>query len=286
MKTLSILLSLAFLASAQQAPPDDATLRKLKAEVETMVAQSKNTVVKGAVMNATVKGAPYSGVEITESTQVLADGTRIHNETSTSVFRDSEGRVRRETPEQITIMDPVAGATWFLDPKSQTAHKAPLGSTGNFFFRTATGATGSTNVMEFHSVTREGVTTSAIMPPDGKLPPPPPLPMAGGATVMYKRLERPGPGETESLGKQTLEGVAAEGTRTTFTMPVGAIGNDRPIKTVSERWYSADLQTVMMSTHSDPRTGDETFRLTNVSRTEPGTYLFQVPAGYQVMDNK
>jgi len=65
-------------------------------------------------------------VEVSESNQVLADGTRIHNESRTSIYRDSEGRVRRETPNQTTIMDPVAGVSFFLNPKTMTATKGTL----------------------------------------------------------------------------------------------------------------------------------------------------------------
>jgi hypothetical protein len=72
----------------------------------------------------------------------------------------------------------------------------------------------------------------------------------------------------------------------TNTIPAGAIGNDREIQTTSENWYSTELQTLIKSTHSDPRTGDETFRLTNISRVEPAGYLFQIPAGYEVTDRK
>ena len=45
-------------------------------------------------------------------------------------------------------------------------------------------------------------------------------------------------GKVESLGKQKMEGVEVEGTRSTITIPVGQIGNDRPINIISERWYS------------------------------------------------
>jgi hypothetical protein len=93
-------------------------------------------------------------------------------------------------------------------------------------------------------------------------------------------------GKEESLGKQSMEGVLAEGTRNRLVLDVGAIGNDRPIETVSERWYSAELQTVVMTKHSDPRTGEEVFRLTNVNRSEPAAYLFQVPSGYQIIEQK
>ena len=83
-----------------------------------------------------------------------------------------------------------------------------------------------------------------------------------------------------------MEGVNAEGTRYVSMIEVGAIGNDRPIQISSESWYSPDLQMVIMSKHSDPRTGDESFRLTNISRGEPAAYLFQLPVGYQLTERK
>ena len=86
----------------------------------------------------------------------------------------------------------------------------------------------------------------------------------------------------EQLGSQTIEGVVAEGTRVTFTIPAGKIGNERPIVTVNERWYSPELQTIVLSKNSDPRMGETTYRLTNIDRSEPDPSLFQVPADYKV----
>src|SRR5689334_453011 len=43
-----------------------------------------------------VKDAPYSADVITETTQTLPDGNRIHQTNSARVYRDSEGRTRRE----------------------------------------------------------------------------------------------------------------------------------------------------------------------------------------------
>ena len=87
---------------------------------------------------------------------------------------------------------------------------------------------------------------------------------------------------TESLGKQSIEGVEVEGTRKTIEIPAGEIGNERPIEIVFERWYSPELQVVVMTKHSDPRFGETTYRLTNISRTEPAHELFEVPADYTV----
>ncbi len=89
---------------------------------------------------------------------------------------------------------------------------------------------------------------------------------------------------TESLGKQMIEGVEAEGKRTVTTIPAGAIGNERPIEIVSESWYSPELQTTVMSKRSDPTSGETMFRLTNIRRGEPDASLFQVPSDYTVKE--
>jgi hypothetical protein len=88
----------------------------------------------------------------------------------------------------------------------------------------------------------------------------------------------------EALGTQVFEGVQAEGTRITMTIPAGQIGNERPIVTVNERWYSPELQTVVMTRNSDPRSGETTYRLTNINRNEPDPTLFQVPSDYTVKE--
>jgi hypothetical protein len=90
--------------------------------------------------------------------------------------------------------------------------------------------------------------------------------------------------KTESLGKQMVEGVEAEGTRTTTTIPAGEIGNEQPINIVWEKWYSPELQTVVMSKHSDPLVGETTYRLTNINRGEPAHSLFEVPGDYTIKE--
>src|SRR5690242_7555338 len=56
----------------------------------------------------TVKGAPYSADAITETTQTLADGNRITRKTTASLYRDSQGRTRRE--ESLAAIGPWAAA--------------------------------------------------------------------------------------------------------------------------------------------------------------------------------
>lgn len=106
----------------------------------------------------------------------------------------------------------------------------------------------------------------------------------GGATYIFRRK---GPNDNElkeQLGKQNIEGVEAEGTRTTITIPAGEIGNERSLEIVSERWYSPELQLDVMTRHSDPRSGETIYRLTNIDRSEPAKSLFEVPADYTIKE--
>ena len=296
------------------------SLAKLKAVAEAGAGMVQMKTI-GAVKGMTVVGAPYSGEEVNETSQTLADGTRIHRETKTTVYRDSQGRTRREAPDNITITDPAASVTYFLDPKTMTGQKLTMVGGSYTFMRSGSfsgtvSAPGPSSFTMTSSVDGPATITLNVngVPLDEKaVAEALAKAKASGSTqtITYERREvttAVGSGggsgigvggaagavvriavkkpEGESLGKQTMEGVNAEGTRYVSTIEVGAIGNDRPIQLSSESWYSADLQMVVMSKHSDPRTGDESFRVTNISRGEPAAYLFQLPAGYQITERK
>jgi hypothetical protein len=79
-----------------------------------------------------------------------------------------------------------------------------------------------------------------------------------------------------------IEGVAAEGTKTTLTIPEGAIGNERPIDVVTESWYSPQLKTTVMTKTTDPRSGETVYSLKNIRLEEPAANLFTVPADYSI----
>lgn len=253
----------------------------------------------------TVKGAPYSAEAVTESIQTLADGNRIVNRITSSVYRDSEGRTRRdqsfkglgifgasgEEPTQTTfINDPVAGVTYTLDSRSRTAHKSvPF----TFEFHRKPGETIEGRTFEFKVApgAAAGASGNVIMtaplpaPGPGLRVPHPGVGPEGATTFVFKSTKSGNANEVkEQLGKQLVEGVEAEGTRTTVTIPAGDIGNERAIEIVSERWYSPELQLVVMTRHSDPRFGETTYKLTNINRSDPAKSLFEVPAGYTVKE--
>jgi len=90
--------------------------------------------------------------------------------------------------------------------------------------------------------------------------------------------------KTESLSKQMVEGVECEGERAVTTMPAGTIGNDRPIETVNETWYSPELKIMILSKRSDPRFGESTYSVTNITRSEPYAEIFLPPSDYKLID--
>ncbi|MFL6228916.1 MAG: energy transducer TonB [Pyrinomonadaceae bacterium] len=347
-----------------------------------------------------IKGVPFSADAVTESVQLLGDGNRITHSSSAKLYRDTEGRTRREqslggvgalaasgeTPQTVFINDPIAGTNYILNTESRTAQKAmqfffkreggePAGAKaeGNYTFTRkapegatavisggrinskaqkpvqptypavarAAGAQGSVDVevvideqgkvesakaVSGHELLREASVDAArqwVFSPTllqgkpvkvkgvisfefalsnydagtGKTTRVITQSASGGTAMAGGVMVRKGePGEPkslprfagvqESLGTQSVEGVMAEGTRTTVTIPAGAMGNERPILIVSERWYSPELQTVVMTKHSDPRFGETTYRLTNISRSEPASSLFEVPAGYTVTEGR
>jgi hypothetical protein len=245
------------------------------------------TIVSGVfgVMGPAVKGAPYSADEIRENTQTLGDGTRIHNETKTTISRDSEGRVRRETPNSISIWDPVTGTNYVLDPKTMTARKMSM----NFVFTKGTnvsvnGEPGQSLSFSYSTVVDDSSVHAKVLQDELKTvavarAKAEAMSIPGQYTTTIKQ---PNPAKKETLGTQMMEGVNAEGVRLTTTIEQGAIGNDRPIQSITERWYSQELQTNVMTKRTDPRNGEEVVKLTNVHRGEPSPVLFELPPGYTV----
>jgi hypothetical protein len=195
-----------------------------------------------------VTGIPLSGDLVTTRDTTLADGNHIHTQSQTKVYRDADGRVRREVGfelnttvtgaakrSMVIITDPVAGKRYTLNPQNKTA-----------------------TVMPLH-------------PPPGE----PNSPRHDDSNVTR-----------EQLGTKTVNGLQAEGTRVTRIIPAGKIGNDKDIQVVTERWYSTDLQLPLTTTHTDPLMGTMTSNLTNISRTAPDASLFQVPSDYKVETGK
>jgi hypothetical protein len=235
-----------------------------------------------------IKGVPFSADIVTEFTQVLGNGQRLYRNNTASLYRDSEGRTRREQTieaigpyaaagpvhKTILINDPVAGESYVLNPDEHIATKTTI----NAGWVSSNGAVSAYFVRPGDPVPIHVSPEKVVI--DG-------IKASGGGVVMggtVTKVASPTNSRTEPLGTQVIEGVAAEGARTIETIPAGTIGNDTPIEIVSERWYSDELGMVVKTVHNDPMSGQNVYQLKNIRRGEPSPDLFQVPPDYTIKD--
>lgn len=90
--------------------------------------------------------------------------------------------------------------------------------------------------------------------------------------------------QTKALGSKEMDGLKADGKLVSYEIPAGEIGNTHPIIVSDETWTSPELQITVYSKHSDPRTGDRIYRLTNLKREEVPATMFSIPAEYKIRD--
>jgi TonB family protein len=232
----------------------------------------------------TVKNAPFSGEMVCEGVQTLADGNRISNRMSFMIYRDREGRMRRETSfkirdagsgeykeqKKIQVSDPFGGQNFWLDPQNRTAHKSTFLLLGPM--KEIAG------VRSFQPVEGGLVSNGGAIATGNVCGPRPIRPVRGlGANAETKN---------ESLGTQAIEDVEAEGTRITQTIPAGSIDNERPIEIIYERWFSQELQLDLLVKSVDPRSGEWTQQFISINRSDPDPSLFEIPPDYTVQGFK
>jgi hypothetical protein len=258
-----------------------------------------------------VKNLPYSAEVISERQHNLADGNQIASKNVSYSYRDSAGRTRQEARDDkgeiraVTIHDPVAGATYVLNPRNKTATQigAPHG-----LGPLAAGAARA----RIEQLRKEG----KLPPPrneivlrrsdndddnvriavDGNAPIHIDAPSASGRAGNPRELIL-GPlggafndmkwarkASSRELGTREIDGVRAEGKLRSYEIPAGEVGNRNPIVVSDEIWFAPELQITVLTKHSDPRSGDNIYRLASLKRDEPAASLFAVPADYTVKD--
>jgi hypothetical protein len=316
---------------------------KQVAELRALDGKLQNLRV--SVESRVTKSAPYSAEAVTESVQTLADGNRIVTKNATRIFRDSEGRTRREQLNAagtdvvtINISDPVAGTTYMLDPASRLAYRNGLimtsmvagvrargrGTIGAV--QTPEGGVVVTREIEVPSpddakagaeakstaeikmlrdskcvedcftkventnpderaVTGWFEAGTAASPAGGRGGRGAGAAVVAGGVLSAKIAEAIGETTREDLGQQMVEGVMAVGTRSTTEIAAGAIGNEQPIKIVSEQWFSPELQVLVQTKHTDPRVGETVYRLIGIVRAEPAHALFDLPPDYTLKES-
>jgi hypothetical protein len=180
------------------------------------------------------------------SGELMSGGTVL-----TRQYRDSMGRTRREqvfgAASRVEIFDPVGGFTYMLDTNAKTALRRAVSA----------------------QCSPASEATPPLIASGTQI-------LKGGATAV-----------TQSLGTKTISGVVAYGTRTTITYPPGTIGgNDKTTSSVNEAWFAPQLGASLMNSTSGGLVPDASTAVTNLTYSEPDPSLFQVPAGYRIVDEK
>jgi len=224
---------------------------------------------------AFVKDAAFSAESVTEHVQTLSDGNRLTRKSTAHIYRDAAGRTRREhelnrsgmnangeAGQLIVINDPIGQVNYVIETQTGVARKRELPPP---------------RVMEVMERARgDNAPFSVLMP----------------ASAAHRRMregdeaQKPAEPVKEKLPAQVIEGVLAEGTRTTLTIPAGEFDNEQPLTISHEEWYAPELHMIVLMKHNDPRFGETLFRLTNINRGEPAAELFQLPLGYRVVDDR
>jgi hypothetical protein len=194
-----------------------------------------------------VKDAPFSAETVREESKRLFDGSLIKNQSKGLIYRDGFGRTRQEQPFEFIGGFAVVGEN--NQPKRLVNIVDAVAGNG-------------------YSVDVESKTYFKY-------------PMQENSPFSRKERQE---AKTESLGTKNIEGVNAEGTRITHEIPAGQIGNDKPIYVVTEKWFSPELQVIILSKHSDPFIGEVVFKLVNIKLGEPATELFKVPSDYKLQN--
>ena len=246
-----------------------------------------------AVESRVTTGRPYSAEATTEFTQVLGDGNRIARKTTVRIYRDAEGRTRREqleadgTVKSISIYDPVAHVSFVLDPATRTAYKSPVRivyptpvMAEKIGAERETSARLAGKIVVTPMETPEQAAAEGMRKRQVEI-----VAHATGAGALQPAMRGAHGAKTDTLGQKLIDGVPADGSRTTTVIPAGSIGNQQEITVVAEQWFSPDLEILLMTRHSDPRSGETSYRLSNIVRAEPPAGTFDVPAEYTIKES-
>lgn len=284
---------------------------------------SLNTTTVLRLHGRAIKNAPYSALEVVERTQTLADGNQIVNATSTMSYRDSEGRMRIERRDRkgeissVTITDPVANVSWSLRPQDKTATRMKGGDANRAVADASRAAAEASRAAadaaraRIDQMRKEGklapngegreIIVKNVERDNGDL-----QRVQENVRIIAKEMSEDriralsnlepllinaagdskwsSKGTSRDLGTRDMAGVKAQGKLRSYEIPAGEIGNRNPITVSDESWWSPELQITVYSRHSDPRTGDNIYRLENLKRDEPAAALFTVPSDYTVKD--
>jgi hypothetical protein len=235
-------------------------------------------VVGAAPQN--IPGAPFSADVVTEVTRTLPNGETFHSKMQGKLYRDSQGRTRRESQFQsapsaaassgrsVVVNDPVQHVMIVFNEAAKTA----------MVFRWPSSMTNHMNPAPASSAaSREASPSPAVPSPYISARPGGTATLTGGPATAAKTT-------SEKLGSRELDGVTATGTRTIRSWTTGDEANPQPHSSTTDIWMSPELELTLLSETTEAHSGKTVTRVENLLRSEPDASLFQIPADYTVTD--
>jgi hypothetical protein len=200
-------------------------------------------------------GLPFQAERVTRIYHKLVDGNEISREEHETIARDADGRFYDESRLTSSGDKPLPNAGIFHLVADPVAHTTLTWST--FSQVALTGRLNPSTHLIVNTLPQHPDET-AHLPKNSSIV------------------------TTQDLGKKTIAGLAATGTRTTTTIPAGAIGNTRDVVITHDVWISTDLQITISESDDSPISGTRTAEITTITRIAPSTAIFQLPSGYTI----
>jgi hypothetical protein len=203
-----------------------------------------------SILIPSLPNAPFTATVITEWIRQLADGSTITLKNHRAIARDTAGRIFQERRTLVPDDGKSESGVSQIEISDPVSHNLYI------------------------CVPRERVCQlEEFSAPEFMRP------VSPGAAAKH-----PGAPELEDLGKQSISGLETVGTRETIVIPAGAVGNNSPLLTKREFWYSPQLGVNLISKRQDPRSGIQNFEVSDIALGEPDAKLFELPSGSKILD--
>ena len=201
-----------------------------------------------------VTNAPFMAIAKTLVVRILPDGSTVTAQNARVVARDMDGRIFQERRRFVPVPNPdnrpsLVRVDDYTDPVTHTLYNCnPYSKVCNVFY--------------YQPIMDQPPTPVGLRP--------------GGKTYLTR----------ENLATDTFDGQEVIHTRETLTVFSQTIGNTQNIIRQTEYWYSPSLGINLKVVRHDPRDGDQTLWLTQLSLSAPDPSVFQPPASYRIVDHR
>ena len=204
-----------------------------------------------SILIPSLPNAPFTATVNTEWIRQLPDGSSITLKNRRAIARDAAGRIFQERRALVPDDGKAQSGVTQIEISDPVSH-------------------------ELYICMPHGRTCQVeVFSPPESLPytPPAKAHMAQGSTS-----------ESEDLGKQSIGGLETVGTRETTVIPAGTIGNNSPLMSKREFWFSPRLGVNLISKLQHPLSGSQNFEVSDITLGEPDAKLFEVPSGFKILD--